>query len=216
MFDKNGGVYIGNNTSTPTLIADKGEGKYLPISGGTLTNNLTMASQKNIVSDYIIPRSDAPWATIGTSNKLYSAVYAKNLYENGTALVNKYQQKAASDYYMPTNIFDANKKIYINYLSDSLFAADKRYNVTIIGNNGDDLSSEAYKLFDGSYETYVTLKANATYVITIDDTVTKQMTGYCQGFFFLSFFYDQTNVESISSRVYTDGSYWGSQWRGLY
>lgn len=194
---------------------NKLDNTYLKLSGGTVTGSIYI--DKSLYADYIYPKTTG-WSNVGNSTKPFSVIYAKSLYEvssNGTAIAisDKYSKNAPYDYYMTTNSFNTNGRIFINYLSDFLHAADKRFNVSVIGNNGDDLSDNAYKLFDGSYESYISLKNNTIYTITITSNSSNLSAGYHQGNLFLSFYYNGTNVDSITGRVYTNNSTaFGTQW----
>jgi hypothetical protein len=68
MVDTSGiGVYLGNGTLNPKLIADNGEGKYLKLSGGEMTND--------IKSNNIIPNTNNNYSLGSTTNE-WKNVYA--------------------------------------------------------------------------------------------------------------------------------------------
>ena len=75
-----GGIYLGNGTNTPTLIADIAKGEYMPVKGGAFTGP--------IYADEILPNTNIN--TIGSASKPFEAVYSNTLYEKGVKLSDKY------------------------------------------------------------------------------------------------------------------------------
>ena len=77
LINKDGGLYLGNSTTTPKLIADKADGKYLPLSGGTLTGT--------VYSQSIVPRGNNTY-NLGASGNKFKTVYAGEFNGNGLVL----------------------------------------------------------------------------------------------------------------------------------
>lgn len=124
-----------------------------------------------------------------------------------------------NDILQTTNPFGG-KKLYISKIDDSLYAADKRWDVTAtqyvktddsIVNNYN--STEISKMFDGSYESKMVVSAGNYAVISI-----KKSSGYffdCPyGDIILSFYYSGI-PENVAIRVYCNYETQGVGWKTL-
>jgi hypothetical protein len=99
------------------------------------------------------------------------------------------------------NGFD-NRRLWQYEIHNTLWAANKRYDVTLTGFSN---NNAAASLFDGSFETNVVVPKNGTGVILISGKNNTKMWGggYPYGYLEVAFYY--TNVpESVTCRVYSD------------
>jgi len=99
------------------------------------------------------------------------------------------------------NGFD-NRRLWQYEIHNTLWAANKRYDVTLTGFSNNNASAS---LFDGSFETNVVVPKNGTGVILISGKNNTKMWsgGYPYGYLEVAFYY--TNVpESVTCRVYSD------------
>ena len=99
------------------------------------------------------------------------------------------------------NGFD-NRRLWQYEIHNTLWAANKRYDVTLTGFSN---NNAAASLFDGSFETNVVVPKSGTGVILISGKNNTKMWGggYPYGYLEVAFYY--TNVpESVTCRVYSD------------
>lgn len=99
------------------------------------------------------------------------------------------------------NGFD-NRRLWQYEIHNTLWAANKRYDVTLTGFSNNNASAS---LFDGSFETNVVVPKSGTGVILISGKNNTKMWGggYPYGYLEVAFYY--TNVpESVTCRVYSD------------
>ena len=112
---------------------------------------------------------------------------------------------------MPTNAFGGSSKaIQINLINNGFYAAHLRATVTLTGFT----AGSAGQLFDGNYETCLTLPAGQTGVILIDSGSTPLFGSYSYGYTYFSFYYNNM-PDSISMRVYGTRSSGGENWYDL-
>ena len=99
------------------------------------------------------------------------------------------------------NGFD-NRRLWQYEIHNTLWAANKRYDVTLTGFNNNNASAS---LFDGSFETNVVVPKEGTGIILISGKNGSKMWGggYPYGYLEVAFYY--TNIpESVTCRVYSD------------
>lgn len=112
---------------------------------------------------------------------------------------------------MPTNAFGGSSKaVQINLINNGFYAAHLRATVTLTGFT----AGSAGQLFDGNYETCLTLPAGQTGVILIDSGNTALFGTYSYGYTYFSFYYNNM-PDSISMRVYGTRSSGGEGWYDL-
>ena len=109
---------------------------------------------------------------------------------------------------LPNNAFDSLGKIQFSQLDNALYAADRRFNVTVNGFASDTKTV----LFNGSYEDSIQVPMGQTATIKIDNNGNDIISGYPYGKIILSFYY-QSVPESVSIRVYT--TYGTAGWYSL-
>lgn len=160
--------------------------------------------------------------TIGTSGWPFAGVYAKNIYENGWALSNKYLTKTAE--ILTTNPFAPNsmRGLYISKIDNAFYALDKRYTVVVEafdskGTSKGIVTSSVYSLFDGDYEGGLIINNGDTYKISLcfgENGSTQYFPGYPYGNIFVSFYYNAV-PQSVSARAYCNYQSQGVGWHDL-
>lgn len=183
------------NTNT---ILDSGNSSVSK-SGETLTVNINGTScsltntntWRGITNSYSGTSTDTSLSQKG-ANDLYNSLISNRLKNE--------------PYYMTTNPF-GNTQLHINYLSNAMYAADKRYTVSL-----SNISGSASILFNGEYEGGCSISAGQTGIITIDRG--NKFEGFSYGDLYVSFYY--TSVpESVTCRVYCTYSVHGVGWHDL-
>lgn len=158
-------------------------------AGGT-SITLNGASKSGSTASFYAP------TTLGTNGQVLTS--------NGTAVY--WTTPLSNKYFMPTNAFGGTP-MNINIISNAMYAADKRYTVTLTG-----ISGASSNLFNGNYETGCTISAGGTGTITISRST--NYGGYSYGDLYISFYY--TNIpQSVTCRVYCDYSSQGVGWKTL-
>lgn len=113
------------------------------------------------------------------------------------------------------NFFSSQKSVYISTIHDALYAADKRYNVTVVIYNSDESVYENRSgdvLFDGNYESQFNIPAGKKCVITIQGN--KLFSMYPYGRIWLQT-YPYSQEKSVSCRVYANYASTGIGWFNL-
>ena len=99
---------------------------------------------------------------------------------------------------------------YISKIDNGFYAANKRWNTSMTNISGASTSN----LFDGSYETNVTIEAGKTSVLTMDFAPTTYFPGYPYGYILVSFYHTGIPV-SVSGRVYCNYESHGIGWHDI-
>ncbi len=114
------------------------------------------------------------------------------------------------------NSFSSQKTMYISTIHDALYAADKRYNVSVVIYNSDDTIytnvTNVSTLFNGSYETLLTIPAGKKCVITIEGHYIFNNLPY--GNIWLQTYYG-SREKSVSCRIYGNYASTGIGWFDL-
>ena len=149
---------------------------FLPLSGGTVSGNIT--AEKFIKS--------------GSSSDVVL------LGDGSTRSLNTFTT-TDKRYHMVTNAFGGSgMSTQLNLVNDGLYAASRRFNVTLTGFTSTDPGA----LFDGDYESTRNIPAGGTGTILIEaPNETKLFGTYNYGYTFVSFYY--TGIpQSVSMRIY--------------
>ena len=117
----------------------------------------------------------------------------------------------------PTNPFsaDVNKKLYINKIDNAFYCADKRWTVVVTlydSNNAVTGTNSGANLFDGNYESQITIPSGGKAVISI--TFDPTFPSYPYGYMFLSFYYTYIPA-NVTGRVYCNYASQGVGWHDL-
>ena len=158
---------------------------FLNLSGGTVNGNITankFIKSGATANDVLLGNgSTKSVSTFMTTDKLYQ---------------------------MPTNAFGGSTgSIHQNLTNDGMYAASKRFNVTLTGFT----TTVSDNLFDGNYETVCQISAGGTGIILIEAPTGSTLFGsYNYGYTIISFYY--TSIpESVSMRIYGTRSA-GTNW----
>lgn len=186
---KNGIPFVEKVTSTDNAIA-RFDG-----TGGAIQNSGVIINDSNHVSAVkFISYGGTSKNFVKGDGSLDSSAYIK---ENA--------------WLMPTNAFGGSSKaVQINLINNGFYAAHLRATVTLTGFT----AGSAGQLFDGNYETCLTLPAGQTGVILIDSGNTALFGTYSYGYTYFSFYYNNM-PDSISMRVYGTRSSGGEGWYDL-
>lgn len=140
---------------------------------------------------------------------------AESLYRTGNVNVTAANVGAVAktDELLTTNPFAPTslRGPYISKIDNSLYAADKRWTVTVTNS-----SSPVRNLFDGNYESQLQIRDGKTSVITIDFSETSSgfFPGYAYGYYLISFYY-ACKPASVSARVYCNYASQGIGWHNI-
>lgn len=185
-------IYFRINNKVPFVVTDT-EIRSLTTSGiaGTINLGSTEAYWNNVYGKKFIVQGGTSSKFLKGDGSLDSSSYAKN-----------------EDYQMPTNSMSGGvagfgaHSVHQNLINNGLFAADKRYTVTLTGFSD---NTKAERLFDGSYESYIQVPSNGTGTILIEHTSELFGSYYCYGNTYMTFYYGRV-PESVTMRVYGKAS----------
>ena len=146
-------------------------------------------------------------------NKVKSLVATKA--DSSTAFKN-------GDAVMTTNVFGG-RHLYINKIDNAFYKADIRWNITakIYDSDTDEYESDlttVKNMFDGDYETYMSIPAGKYAVITVDFSGGKEGSGYFPGYpygkMYMSF-YNTSIPAEVTARGYCNYASQGIGWKDL-
>lgn len=223
-------------TSTDNAVV-----RFNGTSGAIQNSGVTIDDSNNLTAAKFVTKNGTSSQFVKGDGSVDSTVYATKTSDD-----NKVPYGGVL---MPTNSFGG-KKVYINSMDNAFNAADQKYYVTITKHsksaNGitypyvdstkeatdDDyyvdgpiistLTTQAHKLFDGSYETYIRCGADEYIKIRImfgsntsPSATTSYFSGYPYGNFYISYYSNRTpNIASLC-RIYNKYSTQGVGWKLL-
>ena len=188
-------AYIEEKTPTkPTTSTDNAVARYDGTTGNLQNSGVTINDSNHVSAVKFISYGGTSNNFVKGDGSLDSSTYVK---ENA--------------WLMPTNAFGGSSKaVQINLINNGFYAAHLRATVTLTGFT----AGSAGQLFDGNYETCLTLPAGQTGVILIDSGSTPLFGSYSYGYTYFSFYYNNM-PDSISMRVYGTRSSGGENWYDL-
>ena len=227
-----GDVYVGSNSGTNKDAGSKKLATEDAISTH-LTNYYTKSEAEKLhgdlekyIDDEIADLVNSAPDKLNTLDELAAALGDDENFANTvtTSLSKKANITDLDNYIkygaklLTTNSFVNNNKLYISKIDNLLYAADKRFNVTINAYNKSDdsfyydSSGQAYNLFDGNYEAGLGIAAGKYSIIRIDCGEEKQIAQYPYGHFLLSFFYSDIPEAVYYRRYCYSEDYGGIGW----
>jgi len=178
----------------PTTSTDNAIARYDGTSGNLQNSGVTINDSNHVTAAKFITNGGTSSQFVKGDGSLDSSAYVKE-----------------GMWMMPTNAFGGSSKaIQINLINNGFYAAHLRATVTLSGFT----AGVASQLFDGNYETALTLPAGQTGVILIDSGSTPLFGSYSYGYTYFSFYYNYM-PDSISMRVYGTRSSGGENWYDL-
>ena len=172
----------------------------------------TNGGYTNINGYGFITSSDIPSLSKGTTTGSGNAVTDINVSGHEITLVKNESYLKLGEPLQPVNTFTQDSKnFYLEPIMDSLWAADKRWNVSAeiqTGNNSTTLSNNVIsELFNGHYSSTSDVKFgnNETLVITISANPSSYLYLYSSGQIILNFYYLGLPA-SVSGRIYHGSS----------
>ena len=141
---------------------------------------------------------------VGTATK-----YARedHKHPSDTTKLNKTAELQTTNPFAPESL----RGIYISKIDNAFYAADKRWTIASTNTSG-----SLANLFDGDYESQVTISNGNTAVITIDfsNEPSGYFPSYPYGYILVSFYYN-AKPTSVSGRVYCNYAAHGIGWKDI-
>lgn len=198
------------------------------INGKALSSNITLNASDvgAMASTYTAPVTSVNGNTGAVVLSIPSVATATPLMD-GTAAVGTATKYAREDHKHPSDMTKLNKTaelqttnpfapeslrgIYISKIDNAFYAADKRWTITSTNTSG-----SLANLFDGDYESQVTISNGNTAVITMDfsNEPSGYFPSYPYGYILVSFYYN-AKPTSVSGRVYCNYAAQGIGWKDI-